>query len=204
MMLPRLCPPLLRPSLDFGLFPQCAQHRSPSGRFGKTVLPGPLARTLALPLPPCGALFAVPLLPDVIPLCKSGFLVTLTVYPRNKRSWTFCELTSPPSIHLVSLLMRHSFTLSRPELFRLSLRLLFLRSSMPPLHNLSCGTHRLSVWTLPSVWMDYHNLSSRPTFHGGRRPFFVSLTSPYLRGVVSSLWKHSIVVPVFKRGDLWA
>ena len=49
---------------------QCVRPSGPSGRTGKTVLPGSPARTLVLPLPPFDALFAALLLPEVILLLK--------------------------------------------------------------------------------------------------------------------------------------
>ena len=127
---------ILRPSLDSGLLgphsiAQCARPSGPSCRTGKTVLPGSPARTLVLPLPPFGALFAALLLHEVTLLCKSGFLQTQTVLFRNTRSWTVGGHTSPASVHVVPRLMMRFSSPSRPGLMRLFPLPSFLHYLMP-------------------------------------------------------------------------
>ena len=192
---------LSRPSLDSGLLGphsigQCARPSGPSGRTGKTASPGSPARTLVLPLAPFDALFAALLLPEVILLRKSGFLQTQAVLFRNMRSWTVGGHTSPASVHVVPRLMMRSSRFdavvsspTSPGLFDASFSSSESRHALTQCVDSAVGLDGLtySLFKANFPWWQEAILS------------FLNLTLAW--GVVPSLWKHSIVVPVFKRGD---
>ena len=194
---------LSRPSLDSGLLGphsigQCARPSHPSGRTGKNVSPGSPAHTLVLPLPPFDALFAALLLPEVILLRKSGFLQTQAVLFRNMRSldgWRthFSSVSSRGST------MMRSSSPSRPGLMRL----------FPPPQVLDYASfssselrHALTQCVDSAVGLDglpYSLFKANFPWWQEAILSFLNLTLAW--GVVPSLWKHSIVVPVFNRGD---